>query len=96
MTQFTKVRARTTNQPSSRFSWSFPLTRDAISQVLGYNPEGETVAKVLDTLQSGRGVQIYTKQVPRERGTNVVALQLLPLRESDDPALIPECPVVEF
>lgn len=82
---FTHVHCVTTNQPNSRASFRSAITATALAELLGWNPEGETITRMLATLQSGVGIEVFSAAVPRAAGTQGVAYRLLPCSQ-DFPA----------
>lgn len=88
--EFTHIHCRTTNQPGSRFAFRGPLTAEFLSELLGYDPAGETVSRVLAALTAGKGVEIHTRQVPHERDTDVVGYEFLPYAGSLEPGALPD------
>jgi hypothetical protein len=86
---FTHIHCKTLNQPTSVFSWMTTLTKQELSSMLHYDPNGATVSRVYDALASGCGVEIYTRQVERQRGTQSVGYCFLPCTADHDPKQIP-------
>lgn len=74
-----RIHVQTTNQPSSYFTFTIPATAEALSDVLGWHPEREGVARVLGTLRRGCVADVSTRQVPGDVGTSCVAYMLRPV-----------------
>lgn len=75
----TRFRVKTLNQPSSYFTVDCPLTAEKLSEVLGWDPAGDALGEVLETLLAGKPWTGRTTKVPMDKGTDCVEFHLEPL-----------------
>lgn len=95
MSAYDSIHCVTLNQPTSHASWRADLTAQSLADMLGWNPDGEHVAKVLRTLQAGIGVEIYTRKVPMHHATNAVGYRFLPCTKALPEGRLPLCAKIE-
>lgn len=93
---YTHFHWTTLNQPSSPSPSRSSLTKESVAGLLGYDPAGETVARICETLASGKGVEVYTKQVPMDKDTEAVGFRFLPYVEIEDGKLPSVDVIVRF
>lgn len=72
------IKIQTLNQPGSYSTFTVELNQQKLGEVLGWNPEGKYVLDILHRLQSGKVVEVLTRQVPKVKGTDSVRYLMTP------------------
>lgn len=90
----TKVHAVTTNQKNSAVPFRFDLTKQMLSSLLGWHPNGTGVQEIDSLLRDGVGVDVFTRQVPHETGTDGVGYRFLPFTGELEEGKLPDVTLV--
>lgn len=75
---FDRVWYAPTNQPGHPSPMRGRIDAKSIAGALGWREDGDPVQQIVSHLRAGRGVEAFTRQPPREKGTTGIAYTFLP------------------